>query len=247
MYFTYDGVVRFVQALVTSSGVKYTHGQDFEGVSYAYVGDTTGAIFEGANGVVQVVIPADVGGKPGATLEATSGTAGLLSAEAPPQAQLPPFYFQADTAPDNSEDGPSTTPKECAAPVPLEPGSGAPPVTPPSGGGTTNPPPGTQPAPTTEVRMTLARGAKLSAKKGNKSRSASFAIKTTAPVTGVLVTLKKGSKVLGSKKVARIDKQATVKLRLKGKLKKGAHALVISAKRADGTTYSVTLKVTVSK
>jgi hypothetical protein len=247
-YFTIDDTVRYVQALATSGGVAYTYGGDFEGVAYAKDGDTTGAVFEGKKGVIQIVLPADAGGTPGTKLDATSASIGLLTiGSAPEEGQTPPVYFGVDTAPDGAADGPSVTPAECApaaeAPTTEPPGNNpTPPAeTPgsPAPGG-----PGSQPA-ATELRLTLAR-ASLAAKKANSKRSASLVLKSSEALSAVSAKLMRGSKTLGSATLAEVSGSGTLKLKLKGKLKKGAHKLVVTGKRADGSAFTTTLKVTVT-
>jgi hypothetical protein len=56
----------------------------------------------------------------------------------------------------------------------------------------------------------------------------------------------RGSKTLGSAKLAEVSGSGTLKLKLKGKLKKGAHKLVVTGKRADGSAFTTTLRVTVT-
>jgi hypothetical protein len=123
-YATVGDQIRYFQALLTADGVKYSYGHQPDGApSYSEDGETTGTFFEGKNGVVQIVLPADAGGKPGTKLNATSGSIGLLkNGDAPAEAQLPPVYYGVDTAPDGAADGPSTTPVACDAPATSKPG-----------------------------------------------------------------------------------------------------------------------------
>ena len=218
-YLTVNGTIRYVQALVSSGGVAYTYGSDFAGVSYTEDGATSGAIFPGKNGVVQIVIPADAGGKVGTKLSATSASVGAISLPVPPEVQLPPFYLQADTAPDGAADGPTVTPAPCAA---------------------TSTPAGTGSA---AVTLKLKSG-KQSAKKANAKHSATVALKSSAALTDVVAKLKRGTTTIGTGKVAKLSGTTKVAIKLKGKVKKGAYKLVVAAKRADGSKFKATLKLT---
>jgi hypothetical protein len=219
-YATVAGDIQYFQALVTSSGTTYTYGGDFAGVSYAEQGDTTGALFEGKDGVIQLVLPPDVGGKPGTPLAATSATAGPITAPVPPQAMLAPFYFQADTAPDGAADGPGTTPAPCAAATTTSPGG---------------------PAATTP-KVTLKKSS-LSAKKTNSKRSATFSLSSSEELTSVTGKLRRGSTILGSGKLSKLSGTAPLKVKLKQKVKKGNYTLALTAKTAGGSAFSSTFKV----
>jgi hypothetical protein len=230
-YQTVGGVVHYVQALVDSSGATYSYGEELVlpgagSTSYTNDGDTTGTLFEGANGIIQIVLPPDFGGKVGTALGATSATAGELAAPVPEEAMLPPFYFQGDTAPDASADGPTVHPQPCAA---VEAGGPA------AGGqlGTTTP--------------TIAvKAAAVSAKKASKKKSVSFTLSSSEALTSVTAKLKKGSKIVASGKLASLSDSGTIKLKLKQKkLKKGSYTLAVAAKRSSGESFSATLKVKV--
>ena len=236
VYFTIDGTVRYLQALVNDDGATYTYGSELAAV-YTEDGETTGALFEGKNGVVQIVLPADAGGTPGTELAATSASIGLLTATVPPEAQLPPFYFGVDTAPDGGADGPNTTPAECAPPP--SGGTEPPATTPPAGS------PGTQPA-QAELRLTLAR-ATLKARKANAKRRATFGLKSSEELTNVSAKLMRGAKAVGTGKLAKLGESGTLALKLKGKLKKRTHKLVLAGTRADGSKFTRTFKVRVSR
>jgi hypothetical protein len=65
MLFRRGDLDRFVRAAIQPQGVTYAHGfLDFEGVfllpAYNTQGPTTGRLFQGPNGVVQIDIPSDV-------------------------------------------------------------------------------------------------------------------------------------------------------------------------------------------
>lgn len=226
-YVTINGTVRFVQALVTSSGVTFTTGSELQ-ITYMDDGTTEGEIFPGKNGVIRMVLPAERGGKPGTLLEAPSATAGLLTLNTPAPTQLAPIYFQADTAPDNSEDGPETTPIACtAAPAPA-------PAAPVAKAKTSAP-----------AKVTVS--GKLSARKANAKRAATIKLKPSEALTGVTVTLKRGSATVGTAKLARAAGTVAVKLRLRGKLKSGAYTLHVAGKRASGAAFKASAKLRVAR
>ena len=223
-YATVSGNVQYFEALVSSSGATYSYGGQLPAVSYTQEGTTTGALFEGKNGIVQIVLPPDVGGTVGASLGATSATAGLLTAPVPAELMTPPLYFQADTAPDGSADGPSTKAVVCEAAPTTAPGAGGPVTT------TT---------PTISVKSSA-----QSAKKVSKKRSVSFTFTTSEALTSVVAKLKKGSTVVASGNAASLSGTKAIKLKLKQKkLKKGSYTLSFSAKRASGPAVSATFKV----
>jgi hypothetical protein len=224
-YATVGGEIHYFQALVAGSDVTYSYGGELPAVSYTEQGSTTGALFEGKNGIVQIVLPPDVGGKVGTLLAATSATTGLLTLPVPAELMTPPLYFQADTAPDGSEDGPSTKPEPCAATA-VEAGGPA------SGGAVTAPP-------TIKVSSSA-----QSAKKASKKKSVSFSVTTSEALSSVVMKLKKGSNVVASGKAASLSGTGTLKLKLKQKkLKKGSYTLTLAAKRASGEAVSATFKV----
>jgi hypothetical protein len=226
-YLTTGGVIHYVQALVSSSGATYTYGEDFAGVSYTNDGDTTGTLFEGKNGIVQIVVPPDIGGKVGTALGATSATAGELMAPVPEEIMLPPFYLQGDTAPDAAADGPTAHPAPCAA---VEAGG-------PTSGGTGQT--GTTTTPTISVKATA-----VSAKKASKKKSVTFTLSSSEALTSVTAKLKKGSTVVASGKLASLSDSAPIKLKLKQKkLKKGTYTLSVTGKSSSGAAVKATLKV----
>ena len=84
---------------------------------------------------------------------------------------------------------------------------------------------------------------KLSARKTRKK--AKLAISSSGPVQNVVVTLRKGKKVLGTGKLAQLNGRANVGLKLKKKLKKGRYTVGIAAKdngRPIGASAPLTVK-----
>ena len=108
------------------------------------------------------------------------------------------------------------------------------------------PAPGGQPAPAPaqEPAATLSlKTKKASAKKIKKSLKLS--VGASKQVTDVQATFKKGSKTLGTAKLASLGSSGTLVFKLKKKLKKGAYTVLISAKdgdRAVGLKSKLTVK-----
>ena len=80
--YSFNGATRFVRAsnarTPTGNSITYGYGAvDAQGV-YHTDGSTTGQLFEGPDGVVQIKVPADFGGKPGDTLISAEGTADYM-------------------------------------------------------------------------------------------------------------------------------------------------------------------------
>jgi hypothetical protein len=256
-YVTVDGAIRYLEALLTADGVAYSYGSQLPALSYTKDGDTKGAIFEGKTGVVQIVIPADAGGKPGTKLDAVSASIGLLTVgDAPPEAQTTPIYFGVDTAPDGTSTV-STTPPQCPPPAaaPADPGGQTPPAEQqpaPQQQPQQQPPaqqqqqPAQPPAPfqASEFRLSLAR-ASLSARKTKKL--AKLSLRSTERLTSVTVKLQRGSKVLSRLSFATLESRRTLKLKLKRRLKRGSHRLVVSGTRPDGTRFTERLGVRVTR
>lgn len=257
-YATVGDTTHYYEAMLTADGVAYTYGHaipddDPESLAFTYTedGETTGAVFPGKDGIVQIVVPADAGGTVGTKLTATSGSFGLMSIpEAPAEGQRPPVYNGTDTAPDAGADGPAVTPAACDAPVEQTGSTDTPavPATPPAQTEAPGQPPAAAPQPAVAsaapLKLTLAK-AKLSAKKAKKA--ARLTLRSSEALTGVRAQLKRGSKVLGTASLSSVGSTASFKVRLSKALKKGAHKLVVSGRRADGSAFTVTLKISVRR
>ena len=117
----------------------------------------------------------------------------------------------------------------------------APAPAPPAPGGQPQPQP--QPGPEPAATLSL-KTKKASAKKVKKALKLS--IGSTKPVTDVRASLKKGAKVLGTAKLASMGTSATLKLKLKKALKKGAYTVEIAA-NDGGRTVGLKAKLTLKK
>lgn len=230
-YFTTpDGTIRFVRTLVDFAGGE-THeygsftpnptGVGLTGVSQLE-GDTQGKLFEGPDGVVQLVIPAEFApaGTKLETLYASSGQGRTLpgSVDSPSRG----LSSVMDTAPDDGADaGVSTTVAPCEG---AEPGPTPTPT--PGGGGT--PPPGSG---NSELPVTLVTKA-VKAKKAKKRLK--LKLRSSEKVTNLGAQLRKGTKVAGTGKLAALDGTGTLTLKLKKRLKKGKYVLDLAGNDAAG-------------
>jgi hypothetical protein len=238
---------RYVRAYEDVSGsVKYNWGEPRavtdDQTAPRVGGDTTGKLFPGKGGVIQIDMPLkELGATPGSTLKG-------LALEVRQWASLPaavpstglPLFSPApiyDTAA-----GKSYILGPCGAtPAPGAPGG--PPAPAPST--TTTAPPTAQPA-AFDVKVTVP---KLSAKKLAKAKK--FTIKLKGNATGLTAVVRKGAdragKALGSGKLATLKGSGKLTLKLKGKLKKGSYVLSVTGKNAQGQTAEGAVKITVKK
>ena len=104
---------------------------------------------------------------------------------------------------------------------------------------TTPPPSGTTPPATTD-----APPATLSLKAGKrKGKALAVTIKASAPVSNVSAKLLRGKRVVGTGSLSVIKDSAVLKLKLKGKPKRGKHTLKVTATDEQGRSVAKTLTV----
>lgn len=241
--FSIDGkVARYVRGYQDRTGtIKWTWGEPRlvtdDQTAPRVGGATTGALFEGKNGIVHIDLPlADMGIKPGAVLKGLAletrqwagSPAAVPSTPLPLYSYAPPFDDAAGKA--NFTVGP------CAAAAPvLTPGTAA---DAPSPAATTTAPPAL------DVKVTVP---KLKAKKLAKARKVT--LKLSGKASGISVALRKGTapdgKVVGTGKLASLDGSGKLTLKLKGKIKKGKYLLTLAGKNADGRAAAGSLAVKV--
>jgi hypothetical protein len=194
-------------------------------------GPTTGKLFEGKDGVIQIDMPLkEMGIAPGASLKG-------LALEVRQWATLPaatptlpvPFYSPAPIYDTAAGKGMDLTPCAAAPSGPLAPVA---PIA-PSG-------PAAAPASpaTLDVKVTVP---KTTAKKLNRARKLTVSLSGTA--SKLVATLKKGAlgpggKVVGSGKLASLKGTGKLVLKLRGKLKKGTYRLDVAGRNADGRSAS---------
>ena len=238
-YRTPDDTLHFVRAILDFTGaIVYEYGnftpnptgQVLTGLSL-YEGDTTGKLFEGPEGIVQVVIPADhapAGTK--LTTLYTSATQGrTLPTSFPPQASRG-VSSVLDTAPD---DAPETAPGTYTVGPCTAPAAQAPP------GGVAGTPTGSSPV----LPVTLVTKSAKAAKKKSKSKTLALKLKSSEAITKLGAQLLKGKKVVGTGKLASLNGTGTLKLKLKSKLKKGSYTLNLVGNRASGERATAAFKL----
>ena len=234
----------FVRSVVDYSGeVVFEHGELVENDTgnlprYEYRGDTPGKWFEGENGVVQIVIPQELGGKAGSNLkelvvEASSGKT-VVPTAGPPTPTRGLSYVHDDVA----------LPTWAVAPCD---GSTAPPPTTETPGTTTPPSGGGTPAPTTgptalPVKLVTT---KATAKKAKKGKTLALKVRSSEPITGLALQIRNAKGTFGAGKLAKVSGNGTVKLKLKKALKKGKYVVDLVGKDAQGRQRSTAANLTV--
>ena len=213
---------RYVRAAVQASGVTFKYGQyDSSTGVYTNEGDTTGKLFEGENGVVQIVVPADIAAA-GTKLAGPYAHADFMTG-ADDQAGL---NAPSDSGPDDRAPGKTYTVTECGAAPAATPTPD--PVNPPAGGVIdADPQPGT-----TGGELPLRTATTLGkAKKARKGKRFKVKVASTQAIEDLVVKLygKSGTgKAFMSGKLARLDGTATLKLKVARKVKKGTYVLKAS-------------------
>ena len=253
--YAFGDAVKFVAAHNTDgSTINYEYGTiDPDLGTYTTDGETHGALFEGPDGVVQLEVPADIGGKAGDVL-----TGAMVSIDGIDVGtdHGNGVNNSADRAPDDSSPlapaGKNYTVTACpadGAPAPAptpDPGTGGGGTggggT--GGGGSTAPPADGNPSDTVlPVRFTSGLG---SAKKAKKGKSVVLKAQADKPISKLVVALKKnGGKgpTLAAGKVASVKAGAfKVKLKFKRKLKKGVYTLIATG-TVDGKKLQVGQRV----
>ena len=225
---------RFVRAYHDVLGMtKYTWGEPRaitdDQTQPRVSGATTGALFPGKNGVIQIEIPvaeADFGAKPGTQLKALAlEVRQWLSVPAAVPSTGLPIFSVAPIFDDAAGKGAFTL-----GPCGATPAAGAP-------GG---PPAPTPVSPTRTdsgeaelgVKVTFP---KLSAKKLRKARR--FTVKLSGKATSLTAAVRKsatGGANLATGKLAKLDGTGRLTMKIRRKLKKGTYVLVVSGKNAEG-------------
>jgi hypothetical protein len=199
-------------------------------------GTTSGALFPGKGGVVQIDIPLkDMGIAVGATLKALTievrqwVTLPAAVPSAPPQV---PLYSYAPPYDDAAGKGQFLVGPCPAGSTP----AAATPVTTPAV------------AAPASLGVTVKVG-RLSAKKVSKTRR--IAIKLSGKATGLQATLRQGAggpegRIVAAGKLASLNGAGKLTLKLKGRLKKGRYMLVLTGRNASGQPAEGRLAVKVS-
>lgn len=251
--YTVGTQTNYLQASVSATGVTYSYGHS-DTTGLVRDGDAKGTFYEGKDGVIEIEVPTTHGGKPGAKWSAASLFTAYVRGN---------VNTQTDEAPDAGGDfsysgapcaaaGPTATPTPAGmghptgptgptgTPSPTDPTNPAATATP-----TATPAPGGSQPVTGPLRVTVAP-LKLKAKKVKRVKKLAFAIRPSESMTDVKLTLKKKAKTLGSATVGDLQGQKVVKVKLRKKgLKKGRYAVVVTAKRPDGSPAAATFSLRV--
>jgi hypothetical protein len=227
----------YLQARVDATGVAYSYGHS-ETSGLVKDGDGKGTFYEGKDGVIEIEVPATHGGKPGAKWAGASlftayvrGAVNTQTDEAPDAGGT--FNYNGAACPSTPAPGGGTgTPPATGAP--------APPAAPAPGSGPTQP----ASQPTGPLRISV-KPAVLKAAKVKRARKVAFSIRPSETMRDLTITLKRGSAKVSSAKLAELQGARTVSLKLRKGLRKGAYALVITAKRPDGSTATATVRIRV--
>ena len=234
MNFNTSAGARFVRAYMDRAGiVKYTWAEPSEvgDTSDHPGGDTTGKLFPGPKGIIQIDIPLEeMGAKPGTELKS-------IALEVRQWASLPaavpstglPLVYPAPIYDDATGKG-TVKLAPCTAGTPLAPGA-------PGGPAAPAPAPAGPPTPSGPATFDIkAKFPKLSAKKLAKSRT--FTVALTGNASSLKAAVRAGTgpnaKVLGGGRLATLKGKGKLKIKLKGKIKKGKYVLALSGKNANG-------------
>lgn len=248
MKFTSDQP-RFVRAVADYSGaVVFEHGVLVTNATgnlprYEYRGTVPGKMWEGPGGVIQLVIPAEIGGKAGTTIkemvvEAQGGKTVVPAAGPATPSRGLSYVFDDVSLPTwaiAACDPNAPAPAPGGAPAPAQPGTSTPPS---SGGG-----PATTTGPTSlPVKLLTVKAA---AKKAKKGRTLALKVRSSEPITGLALQIRNAKKSFGIGKLAKVSGNGTVKIKLKGALKKGKYIVDLVGKDAQGRQRSTAARFTV--
>lgn len=232
-YYTVGEQAYYARVILNGDGtVEYLYGTD-DGATLSELGTMKGAFDEGEDGVISFVLPAAAGGKPGTTFTVANAIAAYQFETG--------LGSSADFMPDSGEFE-ATVPTCEAAPAPAPSGPGAP--TPPPAGGRPAPP-SSNPGATQRDFQVSVKPTTLRAKKLKRGKAITFTLTSRETVSGLTATLKKGTRTVGGGKLARLSGRGKLKVKPRGRLKKGAYTLVITGRRADGSTGTTAVKIRV--
>ncbi len=229
-----SGVLGWVRAHTDFSGVMtFDFGGQQDGGATTFnvrQGGTTGAFFEGPDGLIQIVIPADL--EPKGQVLKTMVIHAYEPVQALPGAAPTPVkggqLYEQDQA---AVKGTFTIGQPCPS---------APPAAPAAVDGTVAPKPvqnAEQPLP---VKL---NGTKFKASKVKKALT--LKLTSTEPLTQVAAQIKKGKKVFGKGTLAKLNGKGALKLKVKG-LKKGSYVVDLVGTDGKGARRFAVAKVKVS-
>lgn len=214
------GVLQWVRAVTDFSGiVTYDYGGQEPTPATTFnvrQGGTTGAFFEGPDGIVQIVIPASV--EPKGTVLKGLTVYGYEPVQALPGAAPTPVkggqLYEQDSA---GGKGTFTIGGPCPEVVPETPA----PANAPGGGAPTQA--SDDPLPVTVRTRSARRGKRITLK-----------VRASQPITKLAAQLKKGKKVFAKGARAKLNGSGRLKLKVTRKLRKGTYVLDLAGTDASG-------------
>ena len=229
-----SGALGWVRAQTDFSGlVTYDYGGQQDGGATTFnvrQGGTTGAFFEGADGIVQIVIPAALEPKgqvlKAMVIHAYEPVQGLPGA-APTPIKGGQLYEQDQAA----VKGTFTIGQPCPAEKPSAPSAAD--VLKPA-------------TPTAVADLPLPVKVATTAFKAKKVKKGMvLKLSTTEPLTRIAAQIKKGKKVYGKGSLAKLSGKGSLKLKAKG-LKKGSYVLDLVGTDGKGARRFTSIKIKVS-
>jgi hypothetical protein len=246
MKYVFNDVQYFVRAVADYSGGEafewgqYTATGAPAGVSgtYQYKGETPGKLHVGPDGVVQLVIPQDIGGKPGSELKTLEVSANTGKSAVPVAATTPTrgVAYENDGAATGKWKVETCSGGPVGAPLPV-PVISVPTTISTAGGGTG----------VTQTTGPVALPVKLASAKVKAPKGKALALKLTSTekITGVVAQLRSAKGTVAKGKLAAISGKGTLKLKLAKKLKKGKYTLDLVGKDVAGSQRSTSAVLTV--
>jgi hypothetical protein len=229
VYYDLNGTTYFVRAVHDLTGATvFEHGSfiDVGGVTSVSPrdSDVPGKLFEGPDGVLQLVIPA-ADAKPGTQLKNVYAETREVLQVVPSNVPTPTrgLGAVADDAPDSGGRSYTVAPAACAAAGAPKPGA---------------------PAAGAAVKLKLATKS-VAAKQAKKGKSLALKISSSGKVTGLKATLKKGKASVGAGKLASLDGTGTLKVKLSKTLKKGSYTLSLAGSDSAGKKVAAAAKLSV--
>ena len=247
--FTYDGKTRFLRAHnMTGDEVTYAYGTiDPDLGTYTTDGETVGAFFEGANGVVQMDVPEEVGGKLGQELGGAVAIADVFSGGPD---DVSGINNHVDTAPDDASattpNGQAYTVTECPAAAPAAAPDAVPATPAPISSPGTTPPPSQGSGSSEKPPVTVSKFIG-SARKGKKGKTLRVKVRSNGSITDLKVQLRDAKgRTVAAGALKKLNGLGTLKLKVKRSLKKGRYTVRGSAK-VNGATKTFSQAVFAKK
>lgn len=216
--------VRFVRAVYDYSGATAFEWGEFAATgapagvsgSYQYRGDTTGELYEGADGVVKIVIPQDVDGKAGTALTGLTASANTGKSVVPVAATTPSRGVAYEN---DSVTGKAWTVAACTPDPPVVEQGGS-----STGGGGRS----------TTTGSDAPLPVKLVTTRAKRSKKLRLKVRSTEQVTRLVAQLRKRGKVVARGRLAKLSGTARLTLKARKKLKKGTYVLDLAGTDASG-------------